>query len=80
MVTVTDAAALLRGEFAEIDGLALTPWQAQQLCQIQGDLCDQALRTLVDVGFLRRTVDGRYVRRTVAAGGGLMTRVVRAAR
>ena len=79
VVTVTDAAELLRMEFAEVPGLALKPWQAQQVCRIPGEVCDQALRVLEETGFLRRTADGRYWRRGSAATGGSLVRMWRQA-
>jgi hypothetical protein len=61
-LSVADAAKLLRMEYAEMPGLTLTAWQAQRLCSLPSELCDRALRTLLEAGFLRRTVDGQYIR------------------
>ena len=59
-MSVADAADLLRMEYAEMPGLALTSWQAQRLCNLSPDVCERALQTLLESGILRRTADGRY--------------------
>jgi hypothetical protein len=61
-LSVADAAHLLRMEYVEMPGLALTAWQAQRLCNLSCEVCDRALRTLLDSGFLRQTTDRRYLR------------------
>lgn len=71
VMNVEDAAELLRMEYAETPRMALTFCQAQRLCDLSTELCDRALRKLLESGFLKRTVDGQYVRdassRVVAA-------------
>ena len=62
VITVDDAAELLRMEYAEMPGLHLTAGQAQRLCNLSSEVSDRALRILLESGFLRRTVEGRYVR------------------
>jgi hypothetical protein len=62
-MTVVDAVNLLRLEYAEMPGLALTAQQAQRLCDLSGDLCDRALGALVQAGFLKQTPGGFYLRR-----------------
>jgi DNA-binding IclR family transcriptional regulator len=62
-MSVADAADLLRMEYAEIPGLALTAWQARRLCNLSDELADRALRTLLETGYLRQTRDGRYMRK-----------------
>lgn len=59
-MSVADAAELLRMEYAEMPGLALTMWQAQRLCNLSPELCERALRTLLESGVLRQMADGRY--------------------
>jgi hypothetical protein len=66
-MNVEDAAQLLRMEYAEMPGLALTAWQAQRLCNLSDELCDRALRALLESGFLRRTREGRYIQREGSA-------------
>ena len=60
-----DAEDVIRNEYDEMPGLQLTFWQAQRLWNLPEHVCDRALRTLIDAGFLARTKDGRYVRRQV---------------
>ncbi len=62
-MTVADAVELLRMEYAEMPGLALTVWQAQKLCNVSSELSHGALRILLESGFLKRTAEGRYMRR-----------------
>lgn len=62
LLNLAEAADLLRMEYVEMPGLALTAWQAQRLCNLPEELCDRALRVLTECGFLRRTADGRYLR------------------
>ena len=61
LTQVEDAVELIRMEYAELPGLALTFWQAQRLWNLPNDLCERALRTLTESRFLARTVDGMYV-------------------
>jgi DNA-binding IclR family transcriptional regulator len=62
-MSVADAADLLRMEYAEMPGLALTAWQARRLCNLSDELADRALHTLLESGYLRQTHDGRYMRK-----------------
>jgi DNA-binding IclR family transcriptional regulator len=62
-MSVADAAQLLRMEYAEMPGLALTAWQARRLCNLSDELANRALHTLIESGFLRQTQDGRYMRK-----------------
>ncbi|HWP99873.1 MAG TPA: hypothetical protein VNK92_05345 [Vicinamibacterales bacterium] len=52
----------IRGEFLEMPGLRLTLAQAQRLWNLDRDVCEALLGTLVDMGFLVRTHDGAYLR------------------
>ena len=69
-MNVPDTASLaphvrrLHTEYLEMPGLRLTCIQAQRLCGLDAVTCADALRTLVDAGFLRRTDGGEYVRLT----------------
>jgi hypothetical protein len=76
---VADAAELLRMEYAEMPGLALTAWQAQRLCNLSSDVCDTALRTLLDAGFLRTSTDGVYRRAASSPTVRTLWRVMREA-
>jgi len=62
-MSVADAAELLRMEYAEMPGLALTAWQARRLCNLSDELANRALHMLIGTGFLRQTQDGRYMRK-----------------
>jgi hypothetical protein len=52
----------IQSEYDEMPGLCLTPRQARRLWNIEADVCARVLNLLIEEGFLRRTVDGRYVR------------------
>ena len=51
-------------EYLEMPGLRLTSAQAQRLWGLDADACANALRVLIESGFLRRTNAGQYVRLT----------------
>jgi hypothetical protein len=51
-------------EYLEMPGLRLTSAQARRLWGLDADACANALRVLVESGFLRRTDAGQYVRLT----------------
>lgn len=54
----------IRGEFLEMPGLSLTPAQAQRLWALEREVCDALLTVLVTEGFLTRSRDGAFLRRT----------------
>jgi len=54
----------IRGEFVEMPGLSLTPAQAQRLWALEREVCDGLLTELVAEGFLARSGDGAFLRRT----------------
>ena len=54
----------IRGEYMEMPGLRLTAPQALRLWGLPQDVGEYALGCLVEEGFLRRTADGAFVRRT----------------
>lgn len=61
-LTLDRLAALVRSEFAEMPGLALTERQAARLWQVPPDEAAQVLRQLVDTHFLAVSGAGRYCR------------------
>lgn len=63
--TIADWLELIRAEYLEIPGLHLTKNQAQRLWGFDRVMCDALIDVLVDVGFLRRTQNERYVRADV---------------
>jgi hypothetical protein len=58
---VTNLVGLIRSEYDELPGLCLTRAQVQRLWLLEAAACDNALRVLVDAGYLRLTPNG-YVR------------------
>ena len=64
---VDDAVQLIRLEYLEMPGLALTQDQVRRLWSFPADLCQRALDRLLSARFLTRTVEGIYVRMTDGA-------------
>ena len=62
-MALEDAMELIRMEYHELPGLALTFWQARRLWSLSDQLCEVALRSLVREGFLTVTSSRTYVRR-----------------
>lgn len=60
--SVGDWLRVIRAEFLEMPGLHLTRVQAQRLWNLDAMTCDAVLNALMNVGFLRRSRDGGYVR------------------
>ena len=58
-----DVLTLIQMEYLEMPDLKLTLRQARRLFDLPLELCDNALRTLVSVGFLMQTRDGSFLRR-----------------
>jgi hypothetical protein len=52
------------GEYLEMPGLCLTCQQAQHLWNLDHQTCQTLLDALIDLRFLVRTSDGKYVRST----------------
>ena len=52
----------IRSEFLEMPGLCLTPPQAARLLALDHGTSRELLRNLAEVGFLRLTLNGAYVR------------------
>jgi len=60
--TAGDELQRLRAIFIEVPGTHVTANHAARLCGVDPDRCAALLAALVDVGFLRQSVDGRYRR------------------
>ena len=60
--TAGDELQRLRAIFIEVPGTHVTAKQAARLCGVDLDRCAALLAALVDVGFLRQSLDGRYRR------------------
>ena len=56
-----DAKELIRMEYHEMPGLALTFWQAQRLWNLSDQVCELALGSLVRDRFLMVTSSGTFV-------------------
>jgi hypothetical protein len=66
-------------DYLEMPGLRLTGAQAQRLWGLEAGICADALRALVEAGFLRRTDAGQYVRLTEGSTGVPLLRMAKAA-
>lgn len=62
-----DAPTLIRMEYLEMPDLKLTLAQARRLFGLPIDECQTALEALVTVGFLARSRDGAFLKRSGAA-------------
>jgi hypothetical protein len=58
-----DVLTLIQMEYLEMPDLKLTLRQAKRLFDLPLELCDNALSTLVSVGFLMQSRDGSFLRR-----------------
>jgi hypothetical protein len=65
-IPATRTFAHIRAEYLDMPGLKLTERQAQRLFHVDSAECAAALDVLVDIGFLRRSPDGLFVRRDIA--------------
>jgi hypothetical protein len=63
-MSVDDAVELMKIEYREMPELRLTFRQARRLWNLSDELCARALSALVGCGFLARTPDDFYVRRS----------------
>jgi hypothetical protein len=52
----------IRAEYLEMPGLMLKPEQVQRLCGVDDSMCQLALETLVESGFLSVRPNGTYGR------------------
>jgi hypothetical protein len=64
--SLDDLLSRIRGEFLEMPGLRLTREEARRLWALDDRTCMNILDALVDVKFLTRYADGRYMRPTEA--------------
>ena len=60
-MTSQDARLRIQIEFIEMPGLKLSRDQIRRLCGVPADMCDKALATLVESGFLRQKPDGSFL-------------------
>jgi hypothetical protein len=58
-----DVLTLIQMEYLEMPDLKLTLRQAKRLFDVPFELCQNALETLVSIGFLMQTRDGSFLRR-----------------
>lgn len=63
---VESVVRLVRREFDEMPGLALTVDQARRLWALEPRTCSVVLSVLVDAGYLCVTGDGHYARPSAA--------------
>lgn len=56
-------------EYIEMPDLKLTLAQIRRLCDLPEELCEAAVAALLQVGFLWRAPDGRFVRRALGRAG-----------
>ena len=63
MPSVQDVAEAIRNEYLELPGLSLTLEQMQRLFRIDPLTCESVTAALVDLSFLARNSQGRYLRR-----------------
>lgn len=63
---VESVVRLVRREFDEMPGLALTVDQARRLWALEPRTCSTVLSVLVDTGYLCVTGDGHYARPSAA--------------
>ena len=52
----------IRGEYREMPGLRLTTDQAMRLFMLDREPCAKVLESLVTAGFLKRDLNGRFMR------------------
>ena len=70
LMLAPDAARSIRDDYLALPGLSLTRNQVRRLYSLDAVVCDGVLAALVDVRFLLRTGDGRYVRANSASSRG----------
>jgi hypothetical protein len=58
-----DVLTLIQMEYLEMPDLKLTLRQARRLFDLPVELCENALGTLVSIGFLMQTRDGSFLKR-----------------
>jgi len=60
--SVQDWTCIVRAEYGESPGLALTVPQVQRLWNLDAPTCEAVLQTLLRVRYLRKTSNGMFVR------------------
>lgn len=66
MRSAREAARAIRDEYLQLPGLRLTREQVQRLYSLDTITCEAILNAFVDLRFLARTADGRYLRHPTA--------------
>lgn len=61
-VSVSEWAHIIRAEYLEMPGLALTRRQVERMWGLEAGTCDEVLNELVAHGFLVRHPDGNFSR------------------
>jgi hypothetical protein len=61
-MSIVDLSRIVRGEYLEWPGLSLTKAQIQRLWSLGPATCDALIDSLTASGFLRRAVNGTFVR------------------
>jgi hypothetical protein len=64
-LTATKLVQRIREEFDEMPGLEMTVDEGARFWALDAETCEHVLRQLHDVGFLARTDDGRYHKRSL---------------
>ena len=72
-VELREALTRIQMEYLEMPDLKLSYVQARRLFGLPAEVCDRALDALVFEGFLRRTIDGAFLK---AATGRVRTSMV----
>ena len=66
-MTTYAACARIQTEYIEMPDLKLTVAQVRRLCGLRAEICEAAIRVLVESGFLRQTPGGSLLRRSHSA-------------
>ena len=61
-------------EYCEMPDLKLTRAQVGRVCDLPRDLCEAAISSLVEAGFLLKAGDGRYLRALDRQADGILGR------
>jgi hypothetical protein len=77
---IGDLVITLQECFLAKPDLALSAWQAEQVCGADEMTCRAILRLLVDGGVIAKTADGRYIRHLPSLSRATARRSVRARR
>lgn len=77
--SIDDLLRRICSEYSEMPGLRVTAPQAQRLWGLDASTCSDALKCLIDVGFLTLTSSGHYARLTEGPPKALNLRMARAA-